>query len=99
LGGHFEGVMKTVVIDCAGINSEAEFWTAYIDAVQPDGAEHFGRNLDAFWDAVSGGPGWPGECELRFINTRALAPLRAGGFVAALERIAADSRFVTIVVV
>jgi len=75
-------VMKTITIDCAGVNSADEFWGRYLDATEPDGAEHFGRNLDAFWDAIEGGgPGWPGEVVLAFQHADALSDLRtsAGG--------------------
>jgi RNAse (barnase) inhibitor barstar len=90
--------MSTIVVDCAAVHSEGDLWAAYLDAAKPEGAELFGRNLDAFWDAVSaGGPGWPGECELRFVNTHTLAPLRGGGFLAARKQIAADSTFVPMV--
>ncbi|MET3135334.1 hypothetical protein AAKU55_005642 [Oxalobacteraceae bacterium GrIS 1.11] len=50
-------------------NSEADFWELYIAVVCPEGVECFGQNLNAFWDAISGGgPGWPGECIIELIN-------------------------------
>ncbi|MGE8281238.1 MAG: barstar family protein [Stenotrophomonas sp.] len=65
--------MDTFTIDCSEISSELQFWHAYLAAVNPDGAAVFGRNLDAFRDAViDGGPGWPGECSLHIINTELL---------------------------
>ncbi|WP_242919431.1 barstar family protein [Caulobacter sp. CCUG 60055] len=55
----------------------------------------FGRNLDAFWDAVEHqGPGWPGEVQLVFTNTAALAGLRTAGggsLLDGLRRIAAEA--------
>jgi ribonuclease inhibitor len=85
------------VVDCADVKTEGEFWQAYIRDAQPDGVEFFGRNVAAFWDAVSGGgPGWPGECELHFINTQPLRLLNGGQFYASLKRIANESEFVKI---
>lgn len=74
--------MKAIIIECAGVSSADEFWARYLDATEPHGAEHFGRNLDAFWDAIEGGgPGWPGEVVLTFQHAEALSDLRtsAGG--------------------
>ena len=64
--------MRTVLIDCAGVKTADEFWQLYLTQVQPAGAALFGRNLDAFWDAVeSGGPGWP-NAKLVIENTENL---------------------------
>ncbi len=82
--------MKQVIIDCRGIEDCAEFWRRYIDAAQPaEGG--FGRNLDAFRDALAGGPGWPGDCEVILENTAALQPLATSAgesFLEALRQIA-----------
>lgn len=88
--------MRVVTIDCLGVNSEAEFWKAYLSASQPEGAGYFGCNLDAFWDALHGGPGWPGECVLRFTNAAEVEPLRDGDFLRALHDIANESKEVRI---
>src|SRR4051794_11327732 len=84
--------LETISIDCDGVASEAQFWQRYLDEVNPVGADIFGRNLDAFWDAVErGGPGWPGGASLRFTSISALVPLRDGLFLKALQEIARDA--------
>lgn len=88
--------MRSIIINCDRIHTEAEFWAAYINATTPEGARYFGRNLDAFNDALSGGPGWPGECELKFINTHQLKNLQHGRFVQALCVIASKSMFIKV---
>lgn len=92
--------MREYAIECRGLRSEDEFWTSYLTAVKPDGAHNFGRNLAAFWDAVSGGgPGYPGEnCALRFVHTESISTWRNGEFLAALRRIAAESKRIVIYV-
>ncbi|PXA98594.1 hypothetical protein DMC47_07770 [Nostoc sp. 3335mG] len=68
--------MRTIEISCAGVSSLDDFWQRYLDAVTPDGASIFGRNLDAFWDAVEGGgPGWPGKTRLIFTHSSEVARL------------------------
>ncbi len=91
---------RRIVIDCAGLGSEEEFWRKYLAVAKPEYAESFGCNLDAFWDAVDGGgPGWPGEnCELRFVNTAPLEAWRDGYFLRAIREIARDAKHVRIVV-
>jgi RNAse (barnase) inhibitor barstar len=87
--------MRRVEIDCAGVISESAFWQRYLDDVQPDGADLFGRNLNAFWDAVEAdGPGWPGDVVLVFKNSARLAALWSGDegatFLAHLKAIATE---------
>lgn len=82
--------MKTYLLDCSQICCKADFWEIFLKVVQPEGAANFGRNLDAFWDAVSGGgPGWPGECQLTLINTEKLE-LQEPRFFGGLQQIALD---------
>lgn len=93
--------MRTVTVDCADVQSTDEFWQRYLDAAQPDGAPIFGRNLDAFWDAIErGGPGWPGHVSLIFTNSRDLSPLMSVAgtmpFLAALQEIAAEATAISI---
>jgi RNAse (barnase) inhibitor barstar len=86
-------VMREIIIDCTGVTSTAELWQRYLDAAKPENASMFGRNLDAFWDAVEGGgPGWPGEVNLTFEHSDQLSTLRTRGgdrsFLEALRGIA-----------
>jgi RNAse (barnase) inhibitor barstar len=88
--------MKTIIVDCKGVRSEVDFWQRYLDAARPKDAQLFGRNLDAFWDAIEGGgPGWPGEVELIFQSFGDLDALPRR-FVKALEQIAEDTTRVKI---
>lgn len=89
--------MREFIIDCSEFNHEADFWTAYLSTTRPEGAQLLGRNFDAFWDALSaGGPGWPGECVLRFVNTDVLRHLQDGKFYLTLQEIALGSRTIAI---
>jgi len=93
--------MREIVVDCAGITSADEFWQRYLDAAKPDGALVFGRNLDAFWDAIEGGgPGWPGNVALIFQHSDQLSSLRTrggnGSFLDALKCIASRASVVSV---
>jgi RNAse (barnase) inhibitor barstar len=93
--------VREITIDCAGISSADELWQRYLDAAKPEGASMFGRNLDAFWDAIErGGPGWPGEVALIFKNSDQLSALCTrggnGSFLEALRRIASEATAVRV---
>ncbi|WP_026616864.1 barstar family protein [Ensifer aridi] len=93
--------MREVVVDCSGIRSPDEFWQRYLDAVKPEGASVFGRNLDAFWDAIEGGgPGWPGDVTLIFSHSDQLSALRTqngnGSFLDALKTIANEATVISV---
>ena len=84
--------MRKFIVDCRAVTSEGEFWDKYLEVACRDGAEYFGRNLSAFNDAITGGgPGWPGECEVHFMNTARVQQFRGGEFYKTLERIAIES--------
>ncbi len=71
-----------IEVDCCDVQSESEFWNRYLAATKPELGHLFGRNLHAYWDAVEwGGPGWPGDVHLRFLNCLSLAGFRNGDFL------------------
>lgn len=77
--------MREIVIDCSGVGSAEAFWQRYLDVVQPEDAARFGRNLDAFWDAIEGGgPGWPGDVALVFKQSAQLSGIGTGDGSASL---------------
>jgi ribonuclease inhibitor len=73
--------------------SESHFWQQYVDVVQPEGAEFFGRNLDAFRDAVTGGgPGWPGgPCVFRIVEAELALNHLGRDFLESLCKIAQET--------
>jgi hypothetical protein len=81
-----------VMINCRGITSEAEFWTRYVETVQPEWAKRFLPSLEGFWDALNGGPGWPRECKLVFTGVAELETIDGGAFLTGLSDVARNSR-------
>ncbi|HEY2827362.1 MAG TPA: barstar family protein [Pirellulales bacterium] len=75
-----------------GIDSREHFWQTYVDVVRPDGAEYFGRNLNAFDDALWGGPGWPGDdFTLRILHSEQLAKALGVDFLERVREICDDA--------
>lgn len=86
------------VFDGLAFSCGADFWRAYLSVVRPEAGAGFGCNLDAFRDALlGGGPGWPGERELCWINTENLRSWRQGRFLAGLQALASDSRAIRLI--
>jgi RNAse (barnase) inhibitor barstar len=85
--------MAVYTIDGSNITSRSLFWDAYITVVQPEGAELFGRNLDALNDAFWGGPGWPGDDFVLQISKSEEFEEHVGSeFVAKLKDVFEDSQ-------
>jgi hypothetical protein len=80
------------VLDCSHVGTPEELWSLYLERVDPNDGDRFGRNLDGLWDALAaGGPGSPGPC---FFELRNVEPLesRHPSFVLALEAIGRELR-------
>ena len=85
-------VMKTIKLDCQVVLTEGDFWDLYLAVAQPQGAGVFGRSMKALQSAwADGEAGWPGECELKLVNTDRLKSLRGGAFYEQLRRIAGNA--------
>ncbi len=53
--------------------TKEEFWNEYISEIDSESGKFFGKNLDAFNDAITAeGPGFPGECIIEIIGTEKL---------------------------
>ncbi|MEQ5837814.1 barstar family protein [Marinobacter sp. NFXS9] len=89
--------MDTIVIDCQNVRDESDFWQLYVEIVRPEGAEFFGRNASAFWDAISGGgPGWPGDVKLLFVHAETLSSINSGNLLRRLQEIQLHSQRVRV---
>jgi hypothetical protein len=83
----------TFILDGSRITSPDAFWDAYVAVVQPEGAEYFGRNLNALNDGLWGGPGWPGDdFVLQISNATALEHYLGIEFVETLRDVFAHSQ-------
>lgn len=87
-----------VTVDVSGVTDQAAFWDCYVRTAKPQEAGLFGRNLDAFWDAVEGGgPGNPGSVDLHFVGMNVVRSWPNGqAFLDAFVDIAARARLTAI---
>jgi hypothetical protein len=90
--------MSDLVVDCRGVTSCAELWRRYVETGQIRDPATFGRNLDAFWDAIErGGPGRPTAATVTFLHSEELAALRMNGGGSFLEALRAISQDATVI--
>ncbi len=55
-----------ICIDGNSCDTQQDFWEKYISQIPAESARYFGKNMDAFCDAIKGGgPGFPGECSFK----------------------------------
>ena len=65
--------LRKIFINGELCNSKLDFWKKYIEEFDFEAKKDFGKNLDAFNDAIeSEGPGFPGECIIEIIGTENL---------------------------
>ena len=81
-----------MIIDCSSVSSIEEFWNLYVDQDAIEGKAHFGRNLDALGDALTGGgPGYPGDIDrIRLVGSKHLMLIDGGSFYEKLVRLSKD---------
>ena len=71
-----------MTIDCNSVSSVDDFWNLYISQDVVEGKSLFGRNLDALWDALTGGgPGYPRDTDcIKLVGSRRLSLIDGGTF-------------------
>lgn len=62
-----------IFIDGEFCASKKDFWNKYVAEIDTESGKYFGKNIDAFNDAITaGGPGFPGDCIIEIIGTKKL---------------------------
>jgi hypothetical protein len=68
-----ENSKRKIFINGNVCNSREDFWNVYANGIDKESALYFGKNLDAFNDAINAtGPGYPGECIIEITGTENL---------------------------
>ena len=67
---------RNIFINGYTCNSQLDFWDKYTSQIPAESAKSFGKNLDAFNDAITGGgPGFPGDSTIEIIGSDKLSEL------------------------
>jgi len=67
---------RRIILDGYSYKTKSEFWDDYTDQIPIDSVKCFGKNLDAFSDAITGGgPGFPGNCSIEIIGIKKLTEI------------------------
>jgi hypothetical protein len=64
---------KKIFINGEFCETKQDFWNKYVAEIDSESGKLFGKNLDAFNDAITAeGPGFPGDCIIEIIGTEKL---------------------------
>ncbi|QXP59007.1 barstar family protein [Olleya sp. HaHaR_3_96] len=64
---------RKIFINGEFCDSKQDFWNKYVAEIDYESGKNFGKNLDAFNDAITAeGPGFPGDCIIEIIGTEKL---------------------------
>ena len=67
---------RNIFINGEHCNSKLDFWNKYVAEIDYESGKDFGKNLDAFNDAIEAkGPGFPGDCVIEIVGTKKLIQL------------------------
>ncbi|MBC3846821.1 barstar family protein [Winogradskyella echinorum] len=65
--------LRKIFINGEFCDSKLDFWNKYIEEMEFSDKKDFGKNLDAFNDAITAkGPGFPGDCIIEIIGIKKL---------------------------
>ncbi|MFK8059781.1 MAG: hypothetical protein AB8B78_06770 [Polaribacter sp.] len=64
---------RNIFIDGHLCNTKLDFWNKYVSEIDYKSGKGFGKNLDAFNDAINHkGPGFPGDCFIEIVGVKNL---------------------------
>ena len=64
---------KKIFINGNFCETKEDFWNKYVSEIGAESANSFGKNIDAFEDAIiAEGPGFPDNCVIEIIGTEKL---------------------------
>ena len=65
--------LRKIFINGEFCETKKDFWNKYISEIGSESGKNFGKNLDAFNDAITAeGPGFPGDCIIEIVGTEKL---------------------------
>jgi len=79
--------------------SKNDFWEKYTKQIPTESAKLFGKNLDAFNDAITGGgPGFPGDCVIEIIGIEKLNEIFGVQNMEFIIQLLRESEFIELIV-
>ncbi len=79
-------------------DSKLDFWNKYVEDIEFSAKKDFGKNLDAFNDAITArGPGYPGDCIIEITGTEKLEKIFGKEDFDFIIRLLRDAEFVDLI--
>lgn len=90
---------RKIFINGEFCESKEDFWNKYVAEIDSESAKHFGKNLDAFNDAITAeGPGFPGDCIVEIIGTDSLEKIFGKEDFNFIIKLLKEAKFVDLIV-
>jgi len=90
---------RKIFINGEYCNSKLDFWNKYVAELDYESGKDFGKNLDAFNDAMtSKGPGFPGDCIIEIIGIKKLIKIFGKEDFDFIIELLRESKFVDLIV-
>ena len=90
---------RKIFINGEFCETKEDFWNKYLAEIDSESGKHFGKNLDAFNDAITAkGPGFPGECIIEIVGTEKLEKIFGKGDFDFIVGILREAKFAKLIV-
>ena len=90
---------RKIFINGECCETKEDFWDQYVAQIDFESGKYFGKNLDAFTDAITAaGPGFPGDCIIEIISTKKLEQLFGKKDFDFIIKLLRDAEFVDLII-
>ena len=91
--------LRKIFINGELCNSKLDFWNKYVENLDFSAKRDFGKNLDAFNDAITAeGPGFPGNCKIEIVGTKKLKKIFGNEDFNFIIRLLKNAEFVDLII-
>ena len=90
---------RRIILNGYYCNSQDYFWNKYTRQISSDSGKNFGKNLDAFNDAITGaGPGFPGDCLIEIVGVDELIKIFGASKMETIIKLLDEAEFVDLII-
>ena len=90
---------RRIILNGYYCKTQEDFWSNYTKQIPYKSAKNFGKNLDAFNDAITAaGPGFPGDCLIEIIGINELSKIFGVQNMKFIIKLLQDAEFVDLII-
>jgi len=90
---------RRIILNGYYCKTQEDFWNKYTKQIPSKSVKNFGKNLDAFNDAITAaGPGFPGDCLIEIIGIEELSKIFGVQNIKFIIKLLRDAEFVDLII-